>query len=80
MNLFYLQIQTRGDLHDHPSALNALDRLRMILLGENQGIEQSHSNVSTPSEMNEEYLVTSALKQARINVVKIETPTDENVE
>lgn len=76
-NLIYLQIRSRGGLHDHPSALNALYRLRMILLGKNQGIVQSHSNVTIPSEMNEEYLVASALKQAHINVVNVEKPTDE---
>lgn len=42
---FFSQIRTRGGLHDHSSPLNALYRIRMIVLGKNSNIVQSHVNV-----------------------------------
>ncbi|KAJ8938178.1 hypothetical protein NQ314_011586 [Rhamnusium bicolor] len=60
-----MQLRTRGGLHDHP--LNAIYRIRMILLGKNLGMVHTHSNVVTPiGTEKEEYLLASAMKQAKI--------------
>lgn len=61
-NLFS-QLRTRGGLNDHPSPLNALHRLRMILLGKNPGIS-SYSN--TQDKNNEEYVLSTVFKKAEI--------------
>lgn len=52
-NLFS-QLRSRGGLNDHPAPLNALYRLRMIILGKNPDILQSNANVSLPKDMPEE--------------------------
>jgi len=40
----YSQLRTRGGLNDHPSPLNALYRLRMIILGKNPGVTSNQTN------------------------------------
>ncbi|KAL4112262.1 hypothetical protein QTP88_016083 [Uroleucon formosanum] len=71
-NLFS-QLRSRGGLNDHPSPLNALNRLRTIILGKNPGIVSSSSN--TTDQNQEEFLVAAALKQADINVkIEFEIP------
>jgi hypothetical protein len=42
-NLFS-QLRTRGGLHDHPSPLDAIYRVRLILLGKNPGIVEANNN------------------------------------
>ncbi|KAJ8938914.1 hypothetical protein NQ314_011290 [Rhamnusium bicolor] len=70
-----MQLRTRGGLHDHPSSLNAIYRIRMILLGKNPGMVHTHSNVVTPiGTEKEEYLLASAMKQAKIGNITIEKP------
>jgi len=64
-NLFS-QLRSRGGLNDHPSPLNALHRLRMIILGKNPGIVSSSSN--TADQNQEEFLVAAAFKQVDLNV------------
>lgn len=64
-NLFS-QLRSCGGLNDHPSPLNALDMLRMIILGKNPGIVTCSSN--TTDQNQEEFLVATAFKQAGINV------------
>ncbi|CAI6358180.1 unnamed protein product [Macrosiphum euphorbiae] len=44
-NLFS-QLRTRGGLNDHPSPLNALYRLRMIILGKNPGVTSNRTNTT----------------------------------
>jgi hypothetical protein len=62
-------------LHDHPSPLNALYRIRMILLGKNPGIVQAHANVqSLPGMEEEQYLVTKAFQQAKIGELPVKEP------
>jgi hypothetical protein len=59
-------VGTRGGLHDHPSPLHALYRIRMIFLGKNPGITQSHVNIELQQEeIKEEFLLAKAFKQAK---------------
>lgn len=64
-NLFS-QLRSRGGLNDHLSPLNALHRLRMIILGKNPGIVSSSSN--TADQNQEEFLVAAAFKQVDLIV------------
>lgn len=64
-NLFS-QLRSRGGLHDHPSPLNALHRLRMIILGKNPGIVSNSSK--TTDQNQEEFLIATAFKQVGFNV------------
>ncbi|KAJ8945015.1 hypothetical protein NQ314_009337 [Rhamnusium bicolor] len=62
-----MQLRTRGGLHLHPSSLNTIYRIRMILLGKNLGMVHTHSNGVTPIGIEkEEYLLASAMKEAKI--------------
>lgn len=63
-NLFS-QVRSRGGLNDHPTPLNALYRLRMIVLGKNPGITCSSN---TCDKNNEEFLVSKMLKDADITI------------
>lgn len=71
-NLFS-QLRSRGGLNDHPSPLNTLHRLRMIILGKNPGIVSTNSN--TVYNNQEDYMVAKSLKLANINI-----KYDENVD
>lgn len=62
-NLFS-QIRTRGGLNDHPSPLNVIHRVRMIIFGKNPGIVQSHMNTTDLSES--EFIVANVLKKLDI--------------
>lgn len=64
-NLFS-QLRSRGGLNDHPSPLNTLHRLRMIILGKNPGIVSTNSN--TVNNNQEDYMVVKSLKLANINI------------
>ncbi|KAB0805345.1 hypothetical protein PPYR_02315 [Photinus pyralis] len=78
---FFSQLRTKGGLHDHPSPLNAIYRVRMILLGKNPGMVQTHSNVEIPKEMDGEYLMAAAVKQAQLkNLVVTEPSSTEETE
>jgi len=57
-NLFS-QLRSRGGLN-HPSPLNALFRLRMIILGKNPGIVSKQAN--TTDKNNEEFIIAKSLK------------------
>jgi len=79
----YSQIRSRGGLNDHPSPLNALYRLRMIILGKNPGVVSNHAN--TTDKNKEEFMVASTLKKInfsisneRENTDNSETDTDTN--
>lgn len=71
-NLFS-QIRTRGGLNDHPSPLDALHRLRMIILGKTSMLQTSANTVDQVEH--EEYIVGKVLKRAgvqqAINVAEI---------
>jgi hypothetical protein len=62
----FFQLRSRGGLNDHLSPLNALHRLRMIILRKNEGIVSSSSNTTDPNQ--EEFLVAAAFKQVNFNV------------
>jgi len=62
-NLFS-QIRTSGGLNDHPSPLNALYRLRMIILGKNPGVVSTSSNTTDNNQ--EEFMVAKTFKQINI--------------
>jgi len=66
-NLFG-QVRTRGGLNDHSSPLNALYRLRMIVLGKNPGVVLTSSN--TNDENQEEFMVIT-----KINIHQEHWPT-----
>ena len=53
-------------MNDHPTPLNVLYRLRMILLRKNPGIVQSGVNPSTRDIANNEFIVTSVFSQVDI--------------
>lgn len=53
-NLFS-QIRSRGGLNDHPSPLNALFRIRLIILGKNPDIVSYQSN--TADKNDEEFML-----------------------
>lgn len=61
---FFSQVRTRGGLDDHPTPLNALSRIRMIVLGKNPGILSNNCN--TIDQNCDEYLVSKALKSANL--------------
>lgn len=64
-NLFS-QIRSKGGLNDHPSPLNAIYRLRMIILGKNPGITSNHSN--TTDDNKEEFMVANAVKSVNLKL------------
>ena len=65
----FSQLRTRGGLNDHPSPLDALYRLRVIILGKNPGLTQRNTNVQGSNALEEEdVLFGSAMKHASIDV------------
>lgn len=64
-NLFS-QLRSRGGLNDHPSPLNALFRLRMIILGKNPGIVSKQAN--TTDTNNEEFMIARTFKQIDLKI------------
>jgi len=68
-NLFS-QLRSRGGLNDHPSPLNALFRIRLIILGKNPCIVSNYSN--TADKNVEEFMIAKALQKidVKINNVK----------
>ncbi|XP_046595722.1 uncharacterized protein LOC107225950 [Neodiprion lecontei] len=63
---FFSQLRTRGALDDHPAPMNALLRIRMIVLGKNPGIVQRNTN--TVDIAHDEYVVAKVLQRASISV------------
>lgn len=63
---FFSQIRTRGGLHDHPSPLNSLHRIRIIILGKNPGVVRNHANTQTDDS--DEYIVARVIKRADITL------------
>ncbi|CAG2068340.1 unnamed protein product, partial [Timema podura] len=59
-------IRTRGGLSGHPTPLNALYRLRMIVMGKNPGIVERNVNLSCLGSTNEEYVVSKVLRQTGV--------------
>lgn len=61
----FSQLRSGGGLNDHTSSVNALHRLRTIILGKNSGIVSRSSN--TADQNQEDFLVAAAFKQADFN-------------
>lgn len=73
-NLFS-QLRSRGGLNDHPTPLNALYRLRMIILGKNPGVVSTSSNTSDNNQ--EEYMVSKTFQQINLSIPDQENNEDE---
>lgn len=57
---FFSQLRTRGGLNDHPTPLNALYRIRMMILGKTPGMVVSRSN--TVDNEPDEFLMATLMK------------------
>jgi len=64
-NLFS-QLRTRGGLIDHPSPLNTLYRLRIIILGKNPCIV--HNNTNTADNTQKKCIIAKTLKSVEIQI------------
>lgn len=62
-NLFS-QLRCRGGNDDHPSPLNSIYRLRMIILGKNTGVVKT--NMSTIDASDDEFLLSQIFKEVEI--------------
>lgn len=65
---FFSQLRTRGGLNDHPTPLNALFRIRMMILGKTPGIVVSRSN--TVDIEPDEFLMATLMKTAMVILKK----------
>lgn len=70
---FFSQVRSRGGLHDHPSPLMAIYRVRCIVLGKNPGVVQERQNImnmdaANSEEVMDEYLVAKVIKEADVAV------------
>lgn len=77
---FFSQIRSRGGLHDHPSPVTAIQRIRLIVLGKNPGFIQDKTNI-LPTESNEEYLMAKVISSCGISVenASVNKSEDENI-
>lgn len=76
-NLFS-QIRSRGGLNDHPTPLNALYRLRMIILGKNVGVVSANTNTSI--EENEDFVLATSFKRVGIDIPNNDPPHSSETE
>ncbi|CAI6375105.1 unnamed protein product [Macrosiphum euphorbiae] len=74
---FFSLIRSRGGLNDHPTPLNAMYRIRIIVLGKNPGVVQAKQNIEIQNDQSnsEEYLVANVMATAD---VKIDLNNEEN--
>jgi hypothetical protein len=63
---FFFQLRSRGGADDHPSPLNALYRICMIILGKKPGILSSH--VNTQEVEPREYLSAKVFEHDELTV------------
>ena len=73
-------MRTRGGINAHPSPMESLYRLRMIILGHNPGFVQKNLNVEDVTK--KESLVANLLRTSYILITKnnIHRPAQENFE
>lgn len=64
-NLFS-QLRSWGGLDDHPTPLNALYRLRMIILGKNPGITSKNTN--TIDINNEDFMIATTFSKINLKI------------
>jgi len=60
---FFSLIKSRGGLNDHPIPLNAMYRIRIIVLGKNPGVVQAKQNIEIQNDQSnsEKYLVANVM-------------------
>jgi hypothetical protein len=57
-----------GGLHDHPSPLQSIYRIRLIVLGKNPGVIQDRQNTDSSQEVLEEYLVANVISGTELEI------------
>ncbi|KAG5875378.1 hypothetical protein JTB14_023734 [Gonioctena quinquepunctata] len=62
---FFFQVRSGGGVYDHPSPLDALSRVRMIILGKKTGILETHS---TEDQQQDEYMVAQMFHRANVSI------------
>lgn len=70
---FFSQLRTRGGLDDHPTPLQALYRIRMIILGKNPGIIQKNVNTVLDG-LEEEFVMKTVFQKCEIEIPEINKP------
>lgn len=67
---FFSVIRSRGGLNDHPTPLNAMYRIRIIVLGKNPGVVQAKQNIEIQNDQSnlEEYLVANVMATADVKI------------
>ena len=74
-NLFAI-LRLNGGTHDHPSPLQALNRLRLVILGKPMSAQlKSHQNTESTSER-EDYLISKIFQQKKTNKGKNQRSVD----
>ncbi|KAG5875325.1 hypothetical protein JTB14_018733 [Gonioctena quinquepunctata] len=73
---FFFQVRSGGGVFDHPSALDALSRVRMIVLGKNPGIIESHT--CTEDQQQDEYMVAQMFHRANVSINSSSTINDKS--
>ena len=65
---FFSQMRGRGGLNDHPSPLDAIYRIRMIILGKNPGAVQKNVNTIAHDRDTDEYMVVAKIISSSISI------------
>lgn len=73
---FFAQIRCRGP-NEHPSPLEAIYRIRMIILGKNAGILEA--KVNTEELTNEEYITPTVLEKVNLQLKNTSTLLEETI-
>ncbi|KAG5863990.1 hypothetical protein JTB14_032726 [Gonioctena quinquepunctata] len=73
---FFFQVRSGGGVYDHPSALDALSRVRIIVLGKNPGIIESHT--CTEDQQQDEYMVAQMFHRANVSINSSSTINDKS--
>ncbi|KAG5883268.1 hypothetical protein JTB14_024243 [Gonioctena quinquepunctata] len=71
---FFFQVRSGCGVYDHPSPLDALFRVRMIILGKNPGILESHT--CTEDQQQDEYMVAQMFHRANVSINSSSTMND----
>ncbi|KAG5862345.1 hypothetical protein JTB14_024861 [Gonioctena quinquepunctata] len=71
---FFFQVRSGGGVYDHPSPLDALSRVKMIILGKNPGILESHT--CTEDQQQDEYMVAQMFHRANVSINSSSTIND----
>ncbi|KAG5866852.1 hypothetical protein JTB14_020672 [Gonioctena quinquepunctata] len=74
--MFIIRAMVRSGcgVYDHPSPLDALSRVRMIILGKNPGILESHT--CTEDQQQDEYMVAQLFHRANVSINSSSTIND----